>query len=141
MTVRQKMKPLVVLFLAMLVLGSCNDRVETSYATYEEARRDRLFERGWLPSIIPRSSRSIEVISDVDTNTAQGSFEFSAGTDNEFVSHLKECMKPYLHLEELGDLFQKGYRPFCWEDNGSYWTFYIDRSRGRCSFIMVPASR
>ena len=45
---------------AFLLLCSC-DVVTSKYATLADARNDRLFERGWLPDILPPSTREISV--------------------------------------------------------------------------------
>ena len=67
---------LVVCLAALLSLSSCSDVVTRTYATLDDARRDRLFERGWLPDILPPSARQIRVSSNLDVNTADGEFSF-----------------------------------------------------------------
>jgi hypothetical protein len=59
--------------LAALTLSACGSS-ERTYSTLEEARADRLFERGWLPEILPRSARDIRVSANLDLNTASRSF-------------------------------------------------------------------
>jgi hypothetical protein len=39
---------------ALLVGGSCGDVVTSRYETRAAAEADRLFERGWLPAILPQ---------------------------------------------------------------------------------------
>ncbi len=58
---------------AILALSSC-EKVTKRYATLDDARRDRLFERGWLPDILPPSARDIRVTSDLDVNSSEGEF-------------------------------------------------------------------
>jgi hypothetical protein len=65
---------LIVCLAASLSLSGCSDVVTRTYATLDDARRDRLFERGWLPDILPPSAREIRVSSNVDVNTAKGEF-------------------------------------------------------------------
>jgi len=43
----------------LLVLSGCGDVVTSHYQTYDQAAREGLFDRGWLPEGIPISSHDI----------------------------------------------------------------------------------
>ncbi|MEZ9243215.1 hypothetical protein AB4179_03170 [Vibrio lentus] len=59
---------------ALVLLVGCSDAVTNQYATYAEAQQDSLFERGWLPDILPESTIDIEVVNNLDNNTSHGGF-------------------------------------------------------------------
>ena len=80
---------LIVYLAAFLSLSSCSDVVTRKYATLDDARRDRLFERGWLPDILPPSARQIRVSSNVDVNTADGEFSFDPKDFAVFTARLR----------------------------------------------------
>ena len=61
----------------LLALVQCSDRKETEYPTTADAIRDRAFDRGWLPRIIPRNATDIREIHNVDTNQGNGRFSFA----------------------------------------------------------------
>lgn len=72
----------------LLLLSGCSDVVSNEYATYELAQQDRLFDRGWLPDIVPNSTEQIEVNNDLDTNTSEGSFHIDEPQLSEFIAKL-----------------------------------------------------
>src|ERR1044071_6613866 len=93
---------------AMLLLSGCDD-VTSSYDTVADARYDCLFERGWLPDILPRSTHNIRVTSNVDVNSADGEFSFDPA---DFPSFAAE--------------FDSLYPPFNYRAGGYTWTFFCD---------------
>ena len=52
------------------------DTVEHHYPTITDAHSDRLFDKGWLPPIIPASSYNITTHNNLDLNTSVGDFSF-----------------------------------------------------------------
>jgi hypothetical protein len=72
----------------LLLLSGCSEVVSDKYATYELAQQDRLFDRGWLPDIVPNSAAQIEVNNDLDTNTSEGSFRIDESQLTEFIGKL-----------------------------------------------------
>jgi hypothetical protein len=111
---------LIVCFAALLSLSSCSDVVTRTYATLDDARRDRLFERGWLPDILPPSARQIRVASDLDVNTADGEFSF----DLEHFAVFTTRLRP---RKDGSFEFSKG---------GNTWVFICDSSHTHCHYSM-----
>src|SRR5690606_14748458 len=74
-----------------LVLTGCGDidTVESRYQTRADAEADLLFARGWLPEIIPDSSRGIVTKNDLDLNLSEGEFYFDREDLDAFLSHLR----------------------------------------------------
>lgn len=79
----------VVLILSTLLIFGCSDEVTTQYATYTDAQKDSLFERGWLPDILPESTKHIMVVNDLDTNSSQGSFIIEGSEVGLFLENIK----------------------------------------------------
>jgi len=59
---------LAVLSVLTLACGSLDEFQVNSYPTLDAARADRLFERGWIPDVLPRESGPIVEAHDLDTN-------------------------------------------------------------------------
>jgi hypothetical protein len=111
---------LIVCLAALPSLSSCSDVVTRTYATLDDARRDRLFERGWLPDILPLSARQIRVSSNLDINTADGEFSFDPAHFAEFTA----CLHPR----------QDGSFEFSMDHNK--WVFTCDGSHTHCHYSM-----
>ena len=78
--------------LAMMIVG-CSDNVTTEYSTYAEAKNDNLFERGWLPDILPTSTINIEVTNDLDQNTSIGEFFIKKSAVELFLDKVEQTEK------------------------------------------------
>ena len=74
---------------ALVLLSGCSDVVSSEYSTYEKANEERLFDRGWLPDILPESTLNIKVSNDLDSNTSEGSFIINEPALSEFIGNLK----------------------------------------------------
>ncbi|MEZ8202901.1 hypothetical protein ACED47_02340 [Vibrio splendidus] len=78
-----------VLFSALVLMSGCSDVVSDEYSTYAQAKQERLFDRGWLPDILPKSTVKIEVNNDLDANTSEGSFIINESALSEFIGKLQ----------------------------------------------------
>ena len=105
---------------ALLSLSSCSDVVTRAYATLNDARRDGLFERGWLPDILPPSTWQIRVSSNLDMNTADGEFSF----DPEHFAVFTARLRPR----------KDGSFEFSVDRNT--WVFTCDSSHAHCHYSM-----
>lgn len=52
----------------VLCIAACSDVQTTRYDTVVDARQDCLFERGWIPDVLPASAVSIIETHNIDTN-------------------------------------------------------------------------
>ncbi|MEZ9700222.1 hypothetical protein AB4455_18215 [Vibrio sp. 10N.261.46.E12] len=77
------------LFSALALMSGCSDVVSDEYSTYAQAKDERLFDRGWLPDILPEATVKIEVNNDLDANTSEGSFIINQSALSEFIGQLK----------------------------------------------------
>ena len=109
----------VVAAVALLSLSSC-DVVTSSYATLDDARKDRLFERGWLPDVLPASARDIRVSNDLDVNHSKGGFSFDPADFSAFAARLRAT----------------GDGTFEYSAGTNTWVFSCDSGRGHCRYSM-----
>ncbi len=106
--------------LACLLFCSCDDTVRSEYPTRADAVADTLFERGWLPDIIPASSRDILTVNDLDLNTSHGEFSFDPAEAPVFMGRMTR--RPSA---------DKGrYQGFTFEA----WRFLVDPKKGHCRY-------
>ena len=115
------------LALAFLLVGGCDETVTHKYSSRADAEKDRLFDKGWLPAIIPRSSSNIVTRNDLDLNTSRGSFDFAKEDLEEFLSHLIR-----LESRDMDRFEAYSYK----RDSGmiEHWIFLIDLERHYCRY-------
>lgn len=82
------MKNIFMLTALTLFANSCSDVVSSHYVDYQGAVEARLFERGWLPSILPESTTDIETHNDVARNASHGQFRIPDNEIERFLSQL-----------------------------------------------------
>jgi uncharacterized lipoprotein len=103
---------------SVLIIAGCSDVVTDRYQTLQAARDDQLFERGWLPDILPPSAHDIRTSNDLDLNTSEGEFYISELEFDAFVSRLQPQNEASIVfgdlLARIRDLNAKGY------DGGEY---------------------
>ena len=109
------------IFSACLVTG-CDESAPLNYPTRADADAEGIFARGWLPEIIPPSSRNISMRNDLDLNISNGEFSFAQTGHDAFVSQLE--------------------RESSRDDGGSLayvcdeWIFWINGEKNHCRFHM-----
>ena len=109
------------------------------HATHEEARDSGLFERGWLPAIIPTSAREIELRNNVDINTSEGEFRFEPSDAPAFVHEIflgHDGRAKLGEPSEIDELKSRGYIDYDFSNNGRCWRFAIHPEEGHCHFWM-----
>ena len=75
------------LLIVICVLTACE--VHTSrYDTLQAAREDQLFERGWVPDVLPESTRSLVEAHNLDTNERCFRASIPTGSDAQLDSTL-----------------------------------------------------
>ena len=55
------------------------EQTNSSFTDYEEMQKSGIFEAGWLPSFLPKSSRDIHESHNIDTNHVEASFVYEVG--------------------------------------------------------------
>jgi hypothetical protein len=125
-------------WLGLILMSS--DVVESDYASLQEAHADQLFERGWLPDILPPSAHDIRTSNNLDLNTSVGGFYFASADYDQFASHLA----PYVSMEAPFDRFEqkvqrkraRGFAPGVFVDENSVWVFMCKAREGYCEYDM-----
>ncbi len=115
--------PAIFLVTTTVLLTGCDQTVPLAYRDRSEAAAEKLFARGWLPQIIPTSSRAISMENDLDLNTSTGEFEFDAVDHDGFVSYLTRT--PSEDREQFSAYSYEG------------WTFWIAPDKRHCRFRMA----
>ena len=114
------------------------DTVTTTYLTRSEAEADKLFERGWLPSLIPSTATNIRVTNDLDLNTSEGSFSFQPSESAAFTGLLHRLDASSSSRSHLEDRQTPGAIAHRYSDGTNEWTFLVSPDSGHCDYYMMP---
>jgi len=118
------------------------DTVVRQYETLQDARDDRLFDRGWLPDILPASSSKIRTENNLDLNTSEGEFHFSAADFPKFASQMNlevPTTRPYGVSDDGVDRMRsEGFEVSAYSKANSTWIFFCKGSEGYCRYKMRP---
>jgi hypothetical protein len=110
--------------------------VTNHYATRSEAEADRLFDRGWLPPLIPLSATKIRVGNDLDTNTSTGSFAFDPRDASQFTEPLTKADRAMAAASHPDRAI--GVDIYTFSDDHCQWTFFVSADRGHCDYVLQP---
>lgn len=114
------------------------DTVTTTYPTRAEAEADKLFERGWLPSLIPSTATNIRVTNDLDSNFSEGSFSFQPSESATFTGILHRLDATSLSGSQLERRHTAGATAHSYSDGSYEWTFLVSPDSGHCDYYMRP---
>ena len=112
----------ILLILAGVSFVGCDESVPLKYSSRAKAQAEGVFARGWLPEIIPPSSRQISMKNDLDLNLSDGDFRFDATHHDAFIGQLARTPS-----ED-----RSGFSAYSFED----WIFWISDSKDHCRFQM-----
>ena len=98
---------LLLSILILIFLNGVSSVVSEHYLTYNSAKEDNFFERGWLPDILPESTFMIIVNNDVSSNTSHGVFYINNKDMNEFIDKLQitEDKNKYKYISEYNSVW------------------------------------
>jgi len=138
---RQVKHALHVLLAALAVVGCNPDVVSSHYATLAQARADQLFDRGWLPDLLPPSAYDIHTSNDVAQNTSVGEFHFVPAEFPLLEARLQPFASAEHHFNghfdhEIRAYVAAGRRMYQYTENGSTWVFLCNSGDGRCEYTM-----
>jgi hypothetical protein len=129
----------------LLLLSGCGDVVTTHYETYDQAAREGLFDRGWLPEVIPISSRDIRASNNLDRNTSEGEFSFAPETMASFM----RLLVPFSHEDaadaDLPEVVARreaeGYVSYTLTSGSRVWLFFLNGADGHAYYRLWPSRK
>ncbi len=109
--------------IVVAVAGSCRylEQPRSRFATYTEAESAGMFEAGWLPSYLPRSSTDIDESHDIDTNDVWASFKYAPGDTKTIQDNCKVLAKAPSGTKYLCPPFEKQTMTVILKTDGSAW--------------------
>jgi hypothetical protein len=135
-----KIKIAYIILLTILMLAGCTDTVTNHYDTRTKAEADYLFDRGWLPRLIPVSARDITTSNDLDTNKSEGQFYYDIKETNDFIKHLKPLSNRTLPISRWQAYIEKqkkeGYDPYEYISEKTIWIFLANPRTGHVRYMM-----
>lgn len=111
----------VLMLLPFLLLGCAE--VTDFYKTYQDAKNDRLFERGWLPDILPETTKNIKTMNSLDLDMSHGHFTIPKEDLKKFINQLT----PIADNKYIYERHAKKFR----------WTFIVS-PRGYVKYSLKP---
>jgi hypothetical protein len=135
------MRGSTVIVLAALAIGAlgCDD-VSKRYATLQDAKADEFFSKGWLPDVLPPSSRDFRVANNLDLNVSFGEFHFDPADFRLLVSKLHPYAKspcPFVNFDDkVKHSIEDGYPVYEFTQDDSKWVFFCKPDRGACEYTM-----
>src|SRR5688500_12185845 len=124
-----------------VLLGGCSgDVITRSYADVAAANADDLFDRGWLPDILPNSAKRIRTANNLDLNTSVGSFEISPTDSPSLYGRLQSGAPvgaPFADWEQTVTEFKsQGYSSWTYRYDDSTWAFFCSAANDHCEYLM-----
>lgn len=127
----------------VLIASGCSflsDTVTSQYATLADARANRIFERGWLPDVLPGSSYNIITSNNLDLDTSTGEFSFDPSDGQELRSRLKPgapLRSRFAGWPGITSNYKRdGFSAFSYQQEQCTWSFFCRLERGECIYFM-----
>ncbi|MES2932778.1 MAG: hypothetical protein V4805_04755 [Pseudomonadota bacterium] len=126
----------------LLVVVGPSDVVTNRYPTLAAARADKLFERGWLPEILPPSTFQIDTLNNLDLDTSAGRFSFNAAEWTAFKNRLAvgEQRAPFDGwAATVGKKQAAGFSIWYYTDSNTTWAFFCKAEVAYCEYTTWTA--
>jgi hypothetical protein len=124
---------------AMLFTARAPNMVTDHFDTLAEARADGLFERGWLPDILPDSTTTIRTSNDLDLNHSTGRFRVGPADMDTFASHSTPGAPSRSPLRGWDSVVagyaDAGLLPRTCHRDGGTWVFFCRATTGECQYV------
>ncbi len=114
---------LILIVIAIFVIGSwyyLSPTTSDTYNTYQQAKANKLFDRGWLPNILPTTTTNITTHNNLDLNTSYGSFIIPINKLDNFVKKLTMVNGHYYY-----------------QTSDSRWQFDISFTTGKIEYELI----
>jgi len=108
-----------------------------------DARADRLFERGWLPDVLPPSTVRIRTSNNLDLSTSVGAFNFIPAESPVLFHALVSGTRADAPFEGWAATVQgysdRGFSAWTYEDSDTAWVFFCHGGKGHCDYFAWPS--
>ena len=125
--------------LCAVILSGCLDRSD-DYDDIDDARRGHVFEKGWLPDLLPASARDLRVTTTVEDSAGRGEFSFDPIDYASFIATLSAYDGAMSKVEKdnrsIKKLLDKGYEAHTYASGATHWIFLCDQKESRCEFFV-----
>ena len=127
--------------LIALLFTGCSPHAATShYATLADAREERLFDKGWLPDILPASTTSIRTTNDIECSRSTGRFRMSPSDFAAFAAHSVDGAPAQAPLDDwaavLAGYAADGLLPRTYRSGVYTWVFFCRADTGECQYVL-----
>jgi hypothetical protein len=134
------LRALALVVLAPIGCGYLSDTVTSSYSTVADARSDGLFDRGWLPDVLPASSHDIRTSNNLDLSTSFGEFAFAAADGPQFYSLLTAGAPSASRLAGWSSIVDgysnRGYSAWSFKAGKYTWAFFCNKESTACDYYL-----
>ena len=108
--------------------------------TLKQARELHLFDRGWLPRILPPSTHELHMVNNPQLNCAQGEFRFAPFDWAEFSARLRPeavLEAPFVNwARSLRRMRGEGHSLWHYPAADRHWVFFCKADEGYCEYVM-----
>lgn len=122
-----------------VALSGCLDRSD-HYDDINDARANHVFEKGWLPDMLPASTYDLKVITTVEDSTGRGRFRFDSKDYRAFSSNLSPynsvMSKDDRDNKSIEQLLAKGYEAHTYSSSRGDWVFLCNPREAICEFFV-----
>lgn len=120
-------------------LCGCTYRSE-HYDSVEEARANNLFEKGWLPDVLPASAHDLNMFTAVETSSGYGRFRLDPKDYRAFSARLSAADGPMPDSDRdrkaARKLLDEGYEARRYASVSTRWLFLCNANGAVCEFFV-----
>lgn len=123
--------------LVVVLLVGCDESQTSRYSSTSEARSRQLFEKGWLPDILPESASGIVVTTYVDIGWCKGEFRIPSAEIDGFIASMTANPMPFEYdawKDDLAGLAEEHRPVYYYRSDRAQYAFACNRSDERCEF-------
>lgn len=122
-----------------LILSGCLDRSD-EYETVDDARKSHVFDKGWLPDLLPASAYDLKVVTNVEISAGRGKFRFDPKDYPEFLAKLARYEGSMSKIdddnESIKKLLGEGYEARAYSMGATSWIFLCEQKKAVCEFFV-----
>ena len=124
------------LFIAFLLVAC--EQSTFGFDTVDDARKAKMFEKGWLPSVLPETAEHISITTEVDVGRCSGSFFLPEADLVEFQSQLSSEPLSFRYdawRDEIERMERDGREVLYYRSDRATFAFSCERVDRSCEFM------